>query len=183
MLGESVVAIVAGLDAGATSVSVALLGLVIAAAVWWLYFDRFRGMPAQSVRAGFVWAQGHLLVFAGIAAAAVGVEFAIEGHHELAERLPLGAGLAAYLIAMAAIRATTNRRDWVVGLRAGAAASVLVLSLAVTDPVVLVALTALVMVAECAIDLIGAPPPPPDRSTLPHEAARYRAGHAPAERD
>ncbi len=177
VLGESVVATVAGLDAGAASVTIALLGLVIAAAVWWLYFDRFRGMPAQTVRGGFVWAQGHLFVFAGIAAAAVGVEAAIEAPGDLvaAERLPLGAGLAAYLAAMALIRAATNRLDWVVGLRAGAAAGVLVLSLVIADPLLLVALTALVLVAECAIDLLGAPSPPPARIPLPHQTARFRS--------
>jgi low temperature requirement protein LtrA len=75
VLGESVAAAIAGLDTGSsgTAVVVALLGLAIAAAVWWLYFDRWQGMPAGRVRSGAVWAQGHFFMFAGIAAAAVGV--------------------------------------------------------------------------------------------------------------
>jgi low temperature requirement protein LtrA len=155
--------------------------LAIAGAVWWLYFDRFRGMPDVSVRAGFVWAQGHLLVFAGIAAAAVGVEFAIEAaaeHHPLAlaDRLPLGAGLAAYLFAMAAIRAATRRVDGIVALRAAAGAVLLALAaLGGLSPLALVAAAATVLVAECATDLFAAPadrrPAPP----LPLATARRRA--------
>ena len=182
VLGESIVAIVVGLNTGSelSAVLVAVPGLVIAAAIWWLYFDRFRGMPADTIRAGFIWAQGHLLVFAGIAAAAVGVEFAIEtaaehGELELADRLPLGAGLAAYLVAMATIRAATRRPDRVAALRLGAAATVLTLSLADgLAPLTFVALIATTMVAECAADLRGAPPARPHAPRLPHQLARRR---------
>jgi hypothetical protein len=74
------------------------------------------------MRSGYAWAQGHLLVFAGIAATAVGLEFMIEAAAdgrdlELADRLPLGAGVASYLVAIALIRSATRRWDWVVGLR------------------------------------------------------------------
>lgn len=182
VLGESIVAVVDGLDTGseASAVLVAILGLVIAAAIWWLYFDRFRGMPGGSVRAGFVWAQGHLLVFAGIAAAAVGIEFAIEAaadhaRLELADRLPLGGGLAAYLIAMAMIRAATRHPDRIAALRLAAAALVLALSLAGgLSPLTFVTLTAAVVVAECALDLSGSPPGRPPGPWLPHELARRR---------
>jgi len=103
VLGESVVVTVAGLDTGGSvaAVLVALAGFVLAAAIWWLYFDLFRRMPVDRGFGGrFVWAQGHYLVFAGIAAAAVGVEFAVEAaadgeELDLADRLPLGAGLGA----------------------------------------------------------------------------------------
>jgi low temperature requirement protein LtrA len=137
-------------------------------------------MPARTVRAGFVWAQGHLLVFARIAAAAVGVEFAVQAaaeHHALSldERLPLGAGLAAYLVAMAAIRAATNRLDWVVALRAGAAAAGLGLALAGgLSALALVAITAAVLVVATAIDLRCAPPSPVPAPVLPHQLARRR---------
>ena len=79
VLGESVVSTISGVDTGTctAAVAVALLGLAIAAAIWWLYFDRWRAMPAGGMRSGYVWAQVHLLVFAGIAAAAVGIDFAV----------------------------------------------------------------------------------------------------------
>jgi low temperature requirement protein LtrA len=81
VLGESIVVTVAGLDTGSNVIAalVAALGFVIAAAIWWLYFSVFRSMPVDHGLGGrFVWAQGHLLVFAGIAPAAVAVEFAVE---------------------------------------------------------------------------------------------------------
>ena len=115
VLGESVVVTVTGIDTAsrAAAVLVALLGFVIAATVWWVYFDRWRAMPDRHHAGGFVWAQGHFLVFAGIAAAAVGIEFCVEAAAagealKPADRLPLGAGLAAYLVAMAMIRAATR---------------------------------------------------------------------------
>jgi low temperature requirement protein LtrA len=183
VLGESVVAIVAGLDTGSSTAAVVIasLGLAIAGAVWWLYFDRWRGMPVGTMRSGFVWAQGHLFVFAGIAAAAVGVEFAIEAaaageELELADRLPLGGGLAAYLVAMAAIRAATRRLDPIVGLRLAAAATMLMLSLlGGLSPLWFALLVALVVAGECALDLIVSPPEPGRaKPTLPHAIGRRR---------
>ena len=183
VLGESVVATIASLDAHSctAAVVVALLGLVIAAAIWWLYFDRWRSMPSGGLRSGYVWAQGHLLVFAGIAAAAVGIEFAVEAARQgqrldLAERLPLGAGLAAYLVAMALIRGATRLADWVVGLRVAAGGAVLALTLiGGVRPLILVAIVALVMALEAAWELSRAPAGPVRaRPRLPHEAARPR---------
>ena len=96
VLGESIVATAGGLDTASSgaAVAIALLGFVAAATVWWVYFGRWRSMPGSNHPAGFVWAQGHFLVFAGIAAAAVGVELAVEAaaHHEpygFEDRLPL----------------------------------------------------------------------------------------------
>jgi low temperature requirement protein LtrA len=183
VLGESVVATIASLDAHAclAAVVVALLGLVIAAAIWWLYFDRWRSMPAGGLRSGYVWAQGHLLVFAGIAAAAVGIEFAVEAAKagqrlDLAERLPLGAGLAAYLVAMALIRGATRRADWVVGLRVAVAGAVLAVTLiGGIRPLIAVAIVAVLMALEAAWELSRAPAEPARaRPRLPHETARPR---------
>ena len=119
VLGESVVVTVAGLDTGSSvdAVLIAVLGFMVAATIWWVYFDRFQAMPGGGRTARFIWAQVHLLIFFGIAAAAVGIEFAVEAaaHEErleLADSLPLGVGLGAYLIAMAAIRWATRDGDW-----------------------------------------------------------------------
>jgi low temperature requirement protein LtrA len=178
VLGESVVATVSSLHPVwcTAAVATALLGLAIAAAIWWLYFDRWRAMPAGGIGAGYVWAQGHLLVFAGIASTAVGLELAIEaasdGHHlDLADRLPLGAGLASYFLAMALIRGATRHADWVVGLRLASGAVVLAVSLAgEVGPLALVAIVALLVVCEVAFELHRAPPEPARaRPRLPHE--------------
>jgi low temperature requirement protein LtrA len=178
VLGESVAGTIAGLDTGSSVAAVAagLWGLVIAAAVWWLYFDRWQGMPAGSVRSGAVWAQGHFFVFAGIAAAAVGVEHGVQAAARgepltLADRLPLGTGLAGFLLAMAAIRAATRSVDRIVALRVAAAALVAAFALVgIGSAQWFVAASALVMVCECAIDLRIAPPPArPQPPPLPHE--------------
>ena len=183
VLGESVVATIASLDTHActAAVVVALLGLAIAAAIWWLYFDRWRSMPAGGLGSGYVWAQGHLLVFAGIAATAVGIEFAVEAAVEgsdldLARRLPLGAGLASYLVAMALIRSATRRPDWVAGLRLATGGAVLAVALiGGMRPLVLVAAIAAIVVLEAVMDLRGAPADPARvRPLLPHEVARPR---------
>jgi low temperature requirement protein LtrA len=183
VLGESVVSTIASLETRActAAVAVALLGLAIAAAIWWLYFDRWRSMPAGGLRSGYVWAQGHLLVFAGIAATAVGIEFAVEAAVEgsdldLARRLPLGAGLASYLVAMALIRSATRRPDWVAGLRLATGAAVLAVALiGGVRPLILVAAIAALVVLEAAVDLRRAPAElGRPRPLLPHEAARRR---------
>ncbi len=163
VLGESVVVTVAGLQTGARPVAVvvAVLGFSLAAVIWWLYFELFNSMPvARGFTGRFVWAQGHFFVFAGIAAAAVGVEFAVEAAaHDaalkLADRLPLAGGLAAYLFAMAAIRAANRSTDWIVVMRVATAGTILTLGFAgsVQDPLIFVALLAALLVGEAVVEL------------------------------
>lgn len=183
VLGESVVVTVASLEIGSSieAAVTAILGFVIAATIWWVYFDRWRSMPAGSIRSGWVWAQGHLLIFASIASAAVGVEFCVEAAAEgrsleLADRLPLGAGLASYLVAMAAIRSATRQVDWVVALRVGLATTILLISLvgARIAPVVLLAVCSGLLVAGAVLELRRAPPPERELLVLPHEIPQLR---------
>ena len=117
VLGESVVAVGSSLAGSGfdlwTGVTAAL-GFGIAAALWWIYFDSVRWSPLtrQSLLRSFTWGYGHLLVFAGIAAAAVGVHLAAEAaqHDEPVSavgRLLLFGGVAAFLFATAVIHAIT----------------------------------------------------------------------------
>lgn len=175
VLGESIVVTVGGLDTGSRldAAMVAVLGFVIAATIWWLYFGIFRSMPVDHGFLGrLVWAQGHLLVFAGISAGAVGIEFATEAAAdsrplELADRLPLGAGIGAYLVALAAIRAVNRRIDWVVGLRMFGATGILIVTGAGLGlaPLSFVATIAVVLVAEAAIELARSAPSAPGASS------------------
>ena len=117
VLGESVVAVGASLAdsgfdlwAGVT----AALGFGVAAALWWIYFDSVRWSPLtrESLLRSFTWGYGHLLVFAGVAAAAVGVHLAAEAAHHgepvsAVGRLLLFGGVAAFLLATAVIHAIT----------------------------------------------------------------------------
>jgi low temperature requirement protein LtrA len=88
VLGESVV--VTGTGLGGTqwnwpAILTASLGFVIVACLWWLYFERVDEAAVEraytfTVRdlvRGFAWAYGHLLVYAGLTAMAVGIEMSI----------------------------------------------------------------------------------------------------------
>ena len=114
VLGESVVAVAASLgevalDGGA--IASALLGFGIAAAIWWGYFETVSStsLSRERVGASFLWGYGHLFGFGGIAAAAIGVELAIEagaaGDHglSLAARLMLCGGASSFLVTLVAV--------------------------------------------------------------------------------
>jgi low temperature requirement protein LtrA len=161
----------------------AILGFVIAATIWWVYFDRWRSMPAGGLAAGWVWAQGHLLVFAGIASASVGIDFLVEAAASgrtpvLVDRLALAAGLASYLVAMGLIRAATRRPDWVVVMRVGVAGALLVSALASAgiSPVAFTAASTTLLVVEALVELWRAPAFDSERArfTMPHELRRAR---------
>ena len=113
VLGESVLAVAAG-TAGTgwypAAVAAGVFGFVIAACIWWLYFDYVGSSGLRiSPRASFFWGYGHLPIYAGIAATGVGIQLAIEGvaettaHGTLGARAVLGGGLAVYLLAVSFI--------------------------------------------------------------------------------
>jgi low temperature requirement protein LtrA len=88
VLGESIVVLtsaVIGTSWGLGSALAAMGGFTVAACLWWLYFDHvdeeaigqsFTSGVAGVVRS-HVWGYGHLAVWAGIAAASIGIEFAV----------------------------------------------------------------------------------------------------------
>jgi low temperature requirement protein LtrA len=119
-LGESVVGIGAGVERYPVRlplVSAALLGLALAAALWWSYFDgddaggehaMARADTADRARLGLhAYGGTHLLMVVGIVAAAAGVKGAIA---DLGRPNPgaaawlLSAGVAIYLVGEAAFR-------------------------------------------------------------------------------
>ncbi len=86
ILGESIVATVAGLSHGEwTSVTIfaAVMALVVATAMWWLYFDNVEGMvvrrdPNQSRNwRPTVWIYSHFGIAAGLGITAIGLEHVI----------------------------------------------------------------------------------------------------------
>jgi low temperature requirement protein LtrA len=119
VLGESIV--VTGLGVADTewavgSVVVAALGFVAVGCMWWLYFDRVDESAVEraytggvrELLVGFAWAYGHLLVFAGLATFAVGIELAIgEATHAALEggtRVALCGGVALYLLTITIVQ-------------------------------------------------------------------------------
>jgi low temperature requirement protein LtrA len=176
-LGESIVAIgigAAGLQLDTTVVIAAVLGLALACALWWAYFD----VVALLVRRRLVEARGydrttlardtfsylHLPMFAGIVLVALGAKKVLGHVDEALETVPavaLCGGVALYLLSHDAMRfrsvRSVNRR------RCLAAAVSLALIPAATraDAVVALALVAAVCVAFVA-----------------YEALRYREARA-----
>ena len=93
VLGESVAATVLGLSKlewAPVSTFTALLAVVIATAIWWLYFDNVEGLVVRRDASRprnwrpTVWIYSHLGLAAGIGVVAIGLEHAIieAGHGE-----------------------------------------------------------------------------------------------------
>jgi low temperature requirement protein LtrA len=91
VLGESVLASTAAVIHATDSaehlpslVLIAVTGLIIVSAMWWLYFAVPQHGLITDMRAGVVWGYGHFLVFLGAAAIAPGIEVALQyATHEI----------------------------------------------------------------------------------------------------
>ena len=146
VLGESIVVGATGIAELGGAIPVVLAaaaGFALAASIWWMYFE-FVGSSAlsrESLLSGFLWGYGHMFVFSGIAAAAVGVELVVEAaaaEEAFAgdERWVLALGVVAFLSAITVIHAVTVRTlDVVASARAVAALIILLLALQELDAV------------------------------------------------
>ena len=104
LLGESVLAASTGVQAGfeagglgSAFVTIAVGGLVLLFALWWLYFlePRGRGLADNRDRS-YLWGYGHYGIFAALAALGAGLEVAVEqtGHHLAVSTLVAGYAVA-----------------------------------------------------------------------------------------
>jgi low temperature requirement protein LtrA len=169
VFGESVAATVLGLhDGGWTAgvVTAALFAFLVAASLWWSYFDLSGGAAKrrlvqeggertrQGVHDFYVYA--HLPVAVSLAAIAVGLEHAVlhgsDEHLSPGTRGVLGAGLAGYLLSAALIQAILSGRYGAAVLWPGLGVPlVLVITMLLNpSPAVLVALCAAVLVTGVA---------------------------------
>ena len=119
-LGESIVAIGVGADTGVDAgvVAAAVLGIAVAAALWWLYFDvvalvaqrRLAGSPAGRERNDLAresYSYLHFPMVAGIVLLALGLKKTladVESTLELVPAVALLGGTAVYLLAHVAFR-------------------------------------------------------------------------------
>ncbi|WP_433298690.1 low temperature requirement protein A [Actinoplanes sp. CA-030573] len=92
VLGESVaaatVAFRGALDEGAHTgalIRLAVAGLVVVFALWWLYFDRSAHNLLTSLRTSMFWGYGHYFIFAAAAAVGAGLGVAVDHATEHAE--------------------------------------------------------------------------------------------------
>jgi low temperature requirement protein LtrA len=119
-LGESIVAVgvgAQGIELTARVIAAAVLGVALAAALWWAYFDvvaanaehRFTGMRGHAliVMARDAYSYLHLPMIAGIILAALGIKKTLEAVDEPLKTVPAAAllgGVALYYVAGVAFR-------------------------------------------------------------------------------
>jgi low temperature requirement protein LtrA len=165
-LGESIVAIgvgAAGLELGAGELAAAALGIVVAAALWWVYFDdaleqvehrlHEAAGRARNVMARDAFSFLHLPLVAGIVLLALGVKKTLGDVDEPLKAVSAAAlcgGPALYLAADVAFRRRCRATSEAQRLVA-AGASIAVLPLALEVP----ALAALAGVAAVCATLVG----------------------------
>lgn len=175
VLGESIAAAILGLTHvhwDAVSTVTAVLGVVMATSLWWIYFDNLDGFNVR--RRGSarnwrptVWIYTHLPLAISIAMAGVGVEHAITAstHPEdwhAAERWGLAGAVGVALLSMAVILEASRREGDAKALRTinvrlvGVAAVAVVGLLGGIGPAVLVALLVMVCVGQIVADLVVA---------------------------
>jgi low temperature requirement protein LtrA len=174
VLGESVAVVGLGLADIEWTVTITLSAVgcfVLAAAVWWEYFD----YGARSARLGLmssahpaayardVYSYGHLPVVLGIAAASVGAEYVIAHSGDAAlsaeVRWALAGGVAIYLLGNAGMHVAMARTTGDPGPRVGIATVVLMLALAAVSgsfaPLLFLALIVALVVGQLALELQG----------------------------
>ncbi|MHC5164692.1 MAG: low temperature requirement protein A [Planctomycetota bacterium] len=136
VLGETLVAVAVGMESapGSKVFLTTVFGYVIAAGIWWIYFNWDFESPRsfKSASRVFVFGYGHFVIFLAIAAFGAGLETVIHsaGHGEhltLMGRLLLGLSPSIYLISISVM----NRISWDMAFdrKMAARVSVAVLSL------------------------------------------------------
>jgi low temperature requirement protein LtrA len=169
VLGESVIAVVAGIAGthfSAATCVVALAGFVIALCLWWIYFDLADTSVVGRGLVGLVYVYAHFPLLAGVAAIGAGMRLAIThaGAASLGPgaRWAIGGGLACYLLSLALLhigaewsslrdRAFLGRlatATLAVGLAAGAGG---------LSPALFVAILAAALVAQLILELTTYP--------------------------
>ncbi len=155
-----------------SSTVVALLGMIVAFSLWWLYFDSIDGSPLETMKAGRIkiflsWLYSHLFLAIGLAATGVGVEHMIfkSAVNVLPdnERLLFCGAVTVCLAVLALINLTTcilekHRQGRILSAyRLGAGAFVLILGIAgkSLSPVALIALVASACAIAVALDVFG----------------------------
>jgi low temperature requirement protein LtrA len=155
VLGEAVALGVAGLGGGALggpALVTAAVGFLGVGALWWHYFDCVDGTPLQRwLVSGQAYVYGHLILFPAITAYGVGVLLASQDPPvEVAARWCLCGGVAAYFLMLAAIRWTVTRPAGDVRVWTRVAAATVLLALAMTGGVPIIAVSLLVLVVIAA---------------------------------
>jgi low temperature requirement protein LtrA len=164
VLGESVLAVVVGVskiswDAG--SAAAAAMGFLVAAALWWIYFDFLDegALTARGIFGGLTYTYMNYFVVVGLAALGAGVKLAILSsggdHHYDDTSWMLSAGLALAMAGLGVIQllAGTMVVDADVVLRLFTAAIAVVVIPFHLSPLAVISLFAGVLVAQVVYEL------------------------------
>jgi low temperature requirement protein LtrA len=164
VLGESVLAVVIGVskvswDAGSGAAAAA--GFVVAAALWWIYFDFLDegALTSRGIFGGLTYTYMNYFVVAGLAALGAGVKLAVLAaggdHHYDDTSWVLSAGLALAMVGLGVIQlvAGTVVVDADVVLRFATAAVALALLPLGLSPLAVVSIFAVVLVAQVVFEL------------------------------
>jgi low temperature requirement protein LtrA len=158
VLGESVLAVVLGVAKvswDARSGAAAAAGFVIAASLWWIYFDFLDegALTARGILGGLIYTYMNYCVVVGLAALGAGVKLAILGTGGTS--WILSAGLALTMVGLGVIQlvAGTVVVDTDVVLRLVTAALALVLVPFAFSPLAVISVFAAVLVAQVVYEL------------------------------
>jgi low temperature requirement protein LtrA len=170
VLGESIVAVVGGIAEQKweiVSIAAGILGLCIAASLWWVYFDNLNDSAIRSARLGQVgtyqiWLYSHLPLVASLTATGVGVQKLLSSNMSLAlpneKRLLICCALAICYMALGFIHLSTDsgslRRSQVQALeRFSAALLIFLIALLGGDlsPLALIFLLATICVSQVVL--------------------------------
>ena len=164
VLGESVLGVVLGAErvswvAGSTAA--AATGFLVAASLWWIYFDFLAETPISGggILSGLTYVYMHFFIFVGLAALGAGVKIAIlagGGDHRYDGTAWVAcAGLALTMVGLAAIEFADTQQVFGVdfSLRVATAVFALVLLAFDLSPVAVVVLLAGALVAQVVFEL------------------------------
>lgn len=188
VIGEAVLSVGSTIPAGPVTgagFTAAVPCFVVAAAIWWIYFDRAEPLFQYSRRRTmFIWGYGHLLIYAGIAATGAGASLVIHGaledhHADGGMRAVFCGGIVVCLLGMTLVHGLTRTSipRVVLPSRLVAAAAIAAVGIfggglwATTFAVVVAA----IMFALAVLELLTAPEVEPH--TMAHGHAAVASGH------
>jgi low temperature requirement protein LtrA len=165
VLGESVLAVVLGVSKiswVSGSAVAAAAGFLVAASLWWIYFDFLddEAVVSRGIVGGLTFTYMHYFVVAGLAALGAGVKLAIldagGDHHYADTGWILCAGLALTMVGLAAIQLVAGPAffDLDVALRLATAAFAIVLIPFDFAPLTIVVMLAATLAAQVSYELL-----------------------------
>jgi low temperature requirement protein LtrA len=145
----------------------AVSGIVITAAIWWIYFAREQHETLTSLRRGFTFGYIHYVIFAAVGAVSAGVEVEIDeltGHAQIPDTwagLALTLPIAVFLFFAWVLLLRRQVRPWVSVLTVAAVALIAAAGVLEVGEFVVAAVLLAVVVVALEVDAARVTPPHP----------------------